>query len=104
MSYQDWEPVVFNKTIKKSTNTFNPAGTKEFIELNQDDIPKINYVSKEQSQVIIEARNLKKLTQKELAQLCNLDISIIKNYETQKCPFNKQIYNKILRVLNIKLI
>jgi ribosome-binding protein aMBF1 (putative translation factor) len=101
--HQDWEPVVFKKKDKKqSSQQFNLPGTKKLRELEEDDVPKVQYVSKEQAQTIIEARNAKKITQNDLAKLCNLNVSIIKDFESQKVPFNKQLYSRLLNILGIK--
>lgn len=103
---QDWEPVVFKKNIKPAgatANNFRPPGSKKMDELNSDDIPKITYVTREEAQTIIEARMAKKLTQDGLAKLCNINVSIIKDFETQKMPSNKQLYSRLLKVLGIKI-
>lgn len=101
--YQDWTPVVLTKP-KKQTQQFNQPGTKKLKELENDDIPKIQYVSREQAQNVIEARNIKKISQADLAKLCNLNVCIIKDFEAQKLPFNKQLYNKLLNKLGISNI
>lgn len=85
---QDWTPVVFKK---KSGITTKPAlrpGTGSSLEnvgvyaaASDDDAKKTKYVVKSTSDAIRTARCEKKLTQKELAQKCNMDASIISEIE-----------------------
>lgn len=60
-------------------------------------------IDRELSQQIIKARCAKKLTQDALAKQLNINVSIIKEYETGKAIVNNQILQKICRVLCIKL-
>jgi hypothetical protein len=64
--YQDWEPVVIRsnsaakaaKAAKAAHHTIaKPAGNKEFQRLNNEDIPKLNKITHEQSLAISTARN-----------------------------------------------
>lgn len=100
--FQDWTPVVLTKNKPKKPTDFNPAGNKQFKELDSDDIAKIVYVSKEEADNVIKARNAKNIKQSELAKMCNLDASIIRDFESQKLPSNKKLYNKLLSVLGVK--
>jgi ribosome-binding protein aMBF1 (putative translation factor) len=103
--YQDWEPVVLKKTqsLKKQGSIANPAGHKKFVELNADEIPKLNYVSKEEAQTIIQGRKAKDLKQEDLARMLNINVSIIKDFENQKSVSNKQLYSKMLKALGLKI-
>ena len=71
--YQDWEPVVFNKTTNKSNGgrIQNPPGTKEFKRLIDDDIPVVASYTVEHSSKLICLRNQKGIDRKELALKCN---------------------------------
>ena len=60
-------------------------------------------IDREISQQIIKARCAKKLTQDALAKQLNINVSIVKEYETGKAIVNNQILQKICRVLCIKL-
>lgn len=103
--HQDWTPVVFNKKKTNVQNSFvpHPAGHKTFLKLDSDDIPKISYVTKEEAQSVIDARKARNLKQYELAKLLNMNVSVIKDFESQKLPSNKQLYSKILKALSVKL-
>lgn len=107
-SYQDWQPVVLKKS-SKPTNIYNnskenPSGFKEFKKLEEDDIPKLNKITQEQRQRLIDARNAKKFTQSDLAKMIpGLSVSIIASYENGTVTnFNITFYNKLLRVLGCK--
>ena len=105
--YQDWTPVVIHKNSKKkssqsSQSIQNPAGHKEFLKLDSDDIPKILYVTRDEANNVIQARKAKNLKQEDLAKLLNINISIIKDFESQKLKSNKQLYNRIMNVLGVK--
>jgi ribosome-binding protein aMBF1 (putative translation factor) len=49
------------------------------------------------------ARSEKNMTQKELAQKCNMDVSIINEIERGVCVYNATHVNKIQSVLGIKI-
>jgi ribosome-binding protein aMBF1 (putative translation factor) len=105
-SHQDWEPVVIRSSEKKTREpiTQNTPGTKNFRRLCEDDIPSLVQISREQSIALVEARNSKKMTQKELAKKMNIDESIIQQYENGKIKnFNKRLYNTIMRNLGVKI-
>lgn len=69
-----------------------------------DDAKKTKYVVKATSDAIRTARCEKKLTQKELAQKCNMDVSIIAEIERGgKCVYNATHVNKIQSVLGVKI-
>jgi ribosome-binding protein aMBF1 (putative translation factor) len=105
VNFQDWEPVVLkNKTKeqKQQHNTQNQPGFKEYIRLIEDDIPKLNKITREHAQVIIDGRKVLNITQKELAQKLCIKDNIIKEYENcNVVNFNVQFYKRILRALNI---
>lgn len=104
MIRQDWEPVVFTKKQnKKPVQINNPAGTKKLNELLEDDIPKNEYYTHEQSLAMIQGRSANKLTQEQLAQKCNLNVSVIRDIENKKSIYNKNLYSRIMRTMNIKI-
>ena len=113
MSHQDWTPVVFNKN-KKSDKKSNDCGNAQpstsslsnvgiYKAANDDEMKKTKYVSKSTSQAIMSARSEKKMTQKELAQKCNMDVSIINEIERGTCVYNATHVNKIQSVLGVKI-
>lgn len=104
-SHQDWTPVVIrNANVAKQAKQQkqNPAGTKEFRELNEDDVPKLNKITAEQCKILREARGAKGITQNDLAKSLNVNVAIIKDYENGTvAKFNKSFYNNLLRKLGI---
>lgn len=49
------------------------------------------------------ARSAKKMTQKQLAQRCNLQVSVVQSYENGKAIPNAQVISKLSRALGVKL-
>jgi putative transcription factor len=115
MSHQDWTPVVFNKKSNDGKDTRKPSSSSSsssssslsnvgvYKAASDDDIKKTKYVSKNTSQAIMSARSEKNMTQKELAQKCNMDVSIINEIERGVCVYNATHVNKIQSVLGIKI-
>ena len=103
--HQDWEPVTIRSSeiAKKYKQTVqNAAGTKEFKSLVNDELPKLDKITTEQSKILREARSGKGLTQYDLAKRLNINVSIIKDYENGTVTkFNKKTYNTILRTLGV---
>ena len=85
----------------KSTQSKNDLDTRKLDDSSE--AQKLKTIDRELSQQIIQARCAKKLTQDALAKQLNLNVSIIKEYETGKAVVNNQILQKICRVLCIKL-
>jgi ribosome-binding protein aMBF1 (putative translation factor) len=102
-NFQDWEPVVLKKTtVQKQINTQNQPGFKEYIKLVEDDIPKLNTITRDYAQAIVDGRKALNITQKELAQKMCVKDNIIKEYENcSVVNFNLQFYKRILKALNI---
>ena len=106
---QDWTPVIFNK---RTTTKANPpvATSSSSLEnvgvykaVSEDDVKKTKYVSKATSDTIKVVRCEKKLTQKELAQKCSMDASIISEVERGGGVYNAAHINKIQTVLGVKI-
>ena len=113
---QDWTPVSLSKnrpatvgTASSSANNSASASASAVVLASAstaaDDIPKkTKYVAKATSDTIRQARCDKKLTQKELAQKCNMDVSIIAEIERGgNCVYNATHVNKIQSVLGVKI-
>ena len=107
---QDWTPVSLSKnrpatvgTALASTSASSP--TASATASAADDIPKkTKYIAKATSDTIRQARCDKKLTQQELAQKCNMDVSIIAEIERGgNCVYNPTHVNKIQSVLGVKI-
>ena len=110
--HQDWTPVVFNKKSDTGKDTGKPSSSSSSSSLSNvgvykaasdDDVKKTKYVLKTTSQAIMSARAEKKMTQKELAQKCNMDVSIINEIERGACVYNATHVNKIQSVLGVKI-
>jgi ribosome-binding protein aMBF1 (putative translation factor) len=106
--YQDWEPVVIRSKSAANTaaaahhTTAKPAGNKEFQRLNNEEIPKLNKITHEQSLAISTARNALGLKQIDLARKLGIQEKIIKEYENGSVAnFSPVLYKRILRSLNI---
>jgi len=111
--HQDWEPVVFNKkpAAKKGSATTSTVATSSsslasvgiYAAATDNDLKKTKYVSKNTSLAISVARCEKKMTQKELAQKCNFEVSIVSDIERGTCVYNATHVNKIQSVLGVKI-
>jgi ribosome-binding protein aMBF1 (putative translation factor) len=110
--HQDWEPVVFNKrpavktgpaTAATTSSSSSLASVGVYAAASDDDAKKTKYVSKNTSLAISVARCEKKMTQKELAQKCNFEVSIVSEIERGTCVYNATHVNKIQSVLGVKI-
>lgn len=120
---QDWTTVTMSKTKKQGSST-TPAVKNQATYSNvnsasaivaatssnsggggADDLAKkTKYIAKATSDGIRQARCDKKLTQKELAQKCNMDVSIIAEIERGgNCVYNAAHVNKIQTILGVKI-
>ena len=119
---QDWTTVTLGKsknqesnraTAPKTVNMYPAvnsasaivAATTAASSSNTDDTAKkTKYIAKATSDAVRQARCDKKLTQKELAQKCNMDVSIIAEIERGgNCVYNAVHVNKIQTVLGVKI-
>jgi hypothetical protein len=111
--HQDWEPVVFNKkpaaktasatSATVTTTSSSLASVGVYAASSDDDVKKTKYISKNTSLAISVARCEKKMTQKELAQKCNFEVSIVSEIERGTCVYNATHVNKIQSVLGVKI-
>jgi ribosome-binding protein aMBF1 (putative translation factor) len=119
---QDWTTVTMSKTRPQKdaaaaqTRTFAGtsgattnsasavvAATTSASKGNDDEAKKTKYIAKATSDAVRTSRCEKKLTQKELAQKCNMDVSIIAEIERGGCVYNATNVNKIQTVLGVKI-
>ena len=106
---QDWTPVVLNKRTaaakqkETTTTTSSLANVGVYKAASDDDVKKTKYVSKATSDAVKTARCEKKLTQKELAQKCNMDAAIVNEVERGGGVYNAAHINKIQTVLGVKI-
>lgn len=128
---QDWTPVTMSKTRPATASSYKDAAatrptlasmaaTKNSASAvvaattsvskgtgtgdDTDMAKKTKYIAKATSDAVRTARCEKKLTQKELAQKCNMDVSIIAEIERGgTCVYNATHVNKIQSVLGVKI-
>lgn len=107
MSNQDWEPVVWKRQEKPSKEENkkyqNPPGTASFRALDSEDPPAPEKVSVDVRMAIQKARVAKKMSQKDLAKILNMQANLINDYESGKAVPNRQILNRIGQALSVKL-
>ena len=113
LEHQDWKQVIIKKTDSKTTgsNTISNTLSTKLSDKQQSDIKllkqadndelKHKKVSPEIRKQIQQKRGALKWTQKQLAQKCNLQVSIINDIETGKATYNPQHITKIKRTLKI---
>jgi len=116
MTHQDWNIAIIKGNTSKNTQVAskkivvtshsNKQETvltikKEYDPENPNADPEIRAVliDKEFSKRMIQARINKKLSQKELANTCMLDVKIINDYEKGGCARNGTYISKIKKVL-----
>lgn len=103
---RDTKDIYIGSSFNKSNNKQNSQPKKPIKPLNllEDDVPKpIKLISKETSLKIQRRRQELKLTQKELALKINKNVSVIQEIENGTAKYDRNILNKLERVLNIKL-
>jgi ribosome-binding protein aMBF1 (putative translation factor) len=115
MEHQDWKPVVFgsaSKTAIKSpdkqqaykamSRRTHDQSVQAKLAMDTQSTGAPEPIQRDLSSKIRDARNQKRLTQKQLAQLISEKEDIIKNYEAGKAIPQPQILNKIQRALQVK--
>ena len=111
MDHQDWKPVVLTKTIKVekpkevSSKPFISKSNQPNIKISEDgeETIKVKKVSSSMAQIVIQARAAKNIKQTDLAKQCNFDTSIIANIEKGGCIYNAEHFNKIAKILGVKI-
>lgn len=86
-----------NKAASSSTSLNTRKLDEDTENLAHDRVPS------ELKKAIVQARNDKKLTQSQLAQLINEKPQVIQEYESGKAIPNQQILTKLERALGVKL-
>ena len=109
LDHQDWTPQV----VRKKKDNITEGGSKKKISQAQqrdnklmkkadnDDL-KHDKITLELRVKIQQGRASQKWTQKDLANRCNLPITVINEIESGKAIYNPQQINKIKRILKIK--
>jgi len=91
----DWTPVVLRKRVEKpvvQNNKPNPEKEK-----------RIKVYSKEFSDAVQTARLSKQISQSDLANKCNVQVSVINLLELKKGIYDHTVANKVCSVLGIKV-
>ena len=115
--FQDWEPVILRnknaqtqlkakregKTETKVKNTMSEAQIRAAKLDNDNESTRVETVSNEIKTRIIQGRQAKKLTQKQLANMVQMKPSDIQAYENGKAVPKHQEIQKIQRALGVKL-
>lgn len=97
-NFQDWEPVVFKKNVSSEKKT-----SVKILDNEDDEIKKQVTISSSNSKLIQQARLLKKISQKDLANEINKDVKTIQRYESGKAVPERGVMLKIEKALGIKL-
>jgi ribosome-binding protein aMBF1 (putative translation factor) len=113
---QDWTTVTLTNKTKLQKSATKPAGSSSASTVNsasaivaatqkcmEEEPKKTKYIAKAASDAVRMARCEKKLTQKELAQKCNMDVSIIAEIERGTCVYQAGHINKIQSVLGVTI-
>jgi putative transcription factor len=104
MSYQDWTPVIINKS-KNEFTVKRPGPSEEAVRLRKLEneeyvLPKVSIALQQQ---IRDARALKGWTQKELAARLNMKPSIINGYESGSIVPDNPTLQRLSRALGVSL-
>ena len=108
LDHQDWKTVVVKskqskEEKKKTTKKLSDSQQKDIKLLKQveEDNLKHKKVPPEIRKLIQQKRGELKWTQKDLAQRCNFQVTIINDIETGKANYNPQHITKIKRILKL---
>lgn len=99
--YQDWTPVNVGKSGKmiKKDYSKEKKEKKEKKEEEEEEMPKKIEWPIELRLALQQLRNLKKISQTELAKQLNLPSTIISDIEGNKIKYNANLFKKIYRYL-----
>ena len=110
MEHQDWEVYIMNapskssstkSTEKKKKHKDVPKSVKLEKQAENDEL-KHKTIPRDVSQAIQKARLEKKLKQKDLAKMMNVNVSLINEIETGKALYNGKQISMIKRKLGIR--
>jgi len=107
MEHQDWKRIIVRKPNAHDNKESGYKGNNQqqknaSIEKKaQNDILQHKKITNDMRSKIQQARTIKGLTQKELANRCRFTVTIINEIESGKAIYNTQHIEKIKRVLNI---
>jgi ribosome-binding protein aMBF1 (putative translation factor) len=103
MNQQDWKPVVFVKSEsrkraesrKVQVTKHNAPGTSKLRTLDEDDFSANNTVNHSLRLSVQKTRTSLGMTQKQLASVLNVPVSIISEYESGKTKPSPSIMSKL---------
>ena len=108
LEHQNWSPQVIRKKkdnidggSKKKISQSQQRDNKLMKKADNDDL-KHDKITLELRVKIQQGRSSQKWTQKDLANRCNLPVTVINEIESGKAIYNPQQINKIMRILKIK--
>lgn len=105
LEHQDWKTVVVkakkNEKTKPKVSDAKLKDIKLHKQIDEGDLKHKKIPDNIRKDIQTKRCSLN-LTQKQLAQKCNLQVSIINEIETGKALYNPQHINKLKRILNIK--
>lgn len=105
LEHQNWDIIYVKldqyKKDKKEDKIKTKKGPSNSLSKTDLDTFKNKKVDANFSKKIIQSRNKKNLTQKQLAQIINVKPAIINDYESGKAIPNSAILNKLKRTLGI---
>jgi putative transcription factor len=114
MDHQDWKPVILKKKTASITGSgsqkkYNGGTNKQRTQdrdlrkLDEDELPTTKSYDVGFRKRLQQARQENKMTQKELAQKCNVKQTVIVDCENGKGDWDNQLVNKMERVLKTRL-
>jgi ribosome-binding protein aMBF1 (putative translation factor) len=109
MDNQDWKPVILTnpelvKKKQQKTIISKPVNQQNIVKTDKDgEIIGIKKVSTQMAQDVVKGRIAKKMTQVDLAKASCLDTKIISEIERGNCIYKADQFNKICKVLGIKI-
>lgn len=95
--YQDWTPVDIG--YKKSPKQINSSKPKKVENVDDGTPPVVLYWTTELILALQQLRQVKNISQKDLAKKLNLPSTTIGDIEANKCVYNPLLYKKIYRFL-----
>ena len=107
LEHQDWKTIVVKAKNDKSYNNKPKLSDEKLKDIKlhkqvEDGDLKHKKIPDNIRKEIQTKRCSLNLTQKQLAQKCNLQVSVINEIETGKALYNPQHINKLKRILHIK--
>ena len=115
LDHQDWQPVVLRKKLEDKRPAEQRAtdgktviqyasNHKEFQKLDSEDPDAPKVIPLSTAKQIQNARCAKGMTQQQLAQQLAVNQNIIRDYEAGKAIPERNLLNKINRILGVRIV